>query len=296
MNEIVVRKKVSVLGLGAMGSTLARSLMGAGHEVAVWNRTQSRARNLIDDGATDSESAEHAVASSPLLVFCMIDKGATEAILRQEAVAQTLEGRTIVNLSTGSADDARRIGDFVRDRGGRYLDGGIMAYPRDIGKPTTTILYSGDADGFAEHRAVLVGMAGNAEFLGEDPGTASVLYLALYAYYFGAVTAFLEGAALAERAHVEPETFRRLSAVANTMLADGLADITCRIAEGNYAGDQATIDVHYAGQLVVRDAYINEGIGYETTRAYLHYLEQVKRSGNGHMDIAALYAVVKQPR
>lgn len=295
MNEIAGRKRVSVLGLGAMGSTLARALIRAGHDVSVWNRSAARTRDLVDEGATASDSAEHAVAHSPLLVICTIDKGASEAILCQEAVSKSLEGRTVVNLSTGSADDARRIAGFVRGYGGRYLDGGIMAYPRDIGKPATTILYSGDPDGFAEHRDVLQAMAGRPEFLGGDPGTASVIYLALYVYYFGSVTAFLEGAALAERADIDPEAFRRLSAVANTMLADGLCDITRRIAESNYVGDQATIDVHYAGQLVVRDAYANENIGYETTRAYLHYLKQTQLAGNGHQDISAMYAAVKHP-
>lgn len=293
MNETVRNRRVSVFGLGAMGSTLARALLRAGHDVTVWNRSAGRIAELVNEGATGAEAAEVATAASPLLVMCTIDKAATEAVLRTESVGGMLVGKTVVNLSTGSCDDARRISDYVRQKGGRYIDGGIMAYPRDIGKPETTILYSGDAHGFTEHKAVLQAMAGKAEFFGDDPGTASVVYLALYAYYFGALTAFFEGAALAERAAVSPDSFRKISSIMNTMLADGLSDITRRITEGDYSGDQATIDVHHAGQLVVRDAYISENIGYETTKAYLSYLEKAQQAGNGQKDISIMYASVK---
>ena len=293
VSEAVMTRRVSVFGLGAMGSTLARALLRAGHDVTVWNRSAGRIIDLVNEGATGVEAAEVATAASPLLVMCTIDKAATEAILRAESIGGMLLGKTVVNLSTGSCDDARRISDYVRQKGGQYIDGGIMAYPRDIGKAETTIVYSGDAEGFARHKAVLRAMAGKAEFFGDDPGTASVIYLALYAYYFGALTAFFEGAALAERAAVSPESFRKISGIMNTMLADGLSDITRRLTGGDYSGDQATVDVHYARQLVVRDAYISENIGYETTKAYLSYLERAQRAGSGQKDISIMYASVK---
>ncbi|MFM0172626.1 NAD(P)-dependent oxidoreductase [Paraburkholderia sediminicola] len=293
MTQNARRSEVSVFGLGAMGGTLARAMLAAGHAVTVWNRTKGRTDELVAAGALEAQAPSNAVEASPLLVMCTIDKVACETVLRMSEVSGLLTNKTVVNLSTGSSDDARRISEFVERQGGRYVDGGIMAYPRDIGKPGTTILYSGNEPGFSENRKVLQSMAGNAVFLGDDAGTASVVYLALYAYYFGAVTAFMEGAALAEKAAVAPEAFRKLSGIVETMLADGLVDITRRLDEGDYSGDQATIDVHHAGQTAVRDAYIQDGIGYETTKAYMSYLEKAQREGNGDKDIAAMYSAVK---
>lgn len=48
---------VSVLGLGAMGSAIASTLMSAGHQVTVWNRSQKKAQKLVADGARLAEEA-----------------------------------------------------------------------------------------------------------------------------------------------------------------------------------------------------------------------------------------------
>lgn len=293
MTQSARHSEVSVFGLGAMGGTLARAMLAAGHSVTVWNRSEGRLADLVEAGALGAKGVTEAVEASPLLVMCAIDKVATEAVLRKAGVSDLLRGKTVVNLSTGSSDEARRIGAYIHQMGGKYIDGGIMAYPRDIGKPDAAILYSGNEAGFSKHKKVLQSMAGNAVFLGSDAGTASIIYLALYAYYFGAVTAFMEGAALAEKADVNPESFRQLSAIVNTMLTNGLVDLTRRLAVGDYSGDQATIDVHHAGQAVVRDAFIKDGVGYETTRAYMSYLEKAQLLGHGDKDIAAMYTAVK---
>lgn len=185
---------VAVMGLDAMGASLARAFMAKNGNVNVWNRTPERMSALLAEGATPMATAVEAFETSRLIVMCTTDKRAAGDVLRRSDVIGALEGRTVVNLSTGSVADARDIAAHVARHGGKYIDGGIMGYPRDIGKTSTVMLYGGDVSAYETHRDTLAALGGNMRFLGADPGVVPNAYLALYAYYFGCVASFFEGA------------------------------------------------------------------------------------------------------
>ncbi len=62
--------QVTVLGLGDMGSAIARTFLERGFRTTVWNRTAAKAAPLADAGATAAATAAEAVAASPLVVVC----------------------------------------------------------------------------------------------------------------------------------------------------------------------------------------------------------------------------------
>ena len=62
---------VTMIGLGAMGSALARAFLGAGHGVTVWNRTVSKMEPLSALGANAVSSISEAVEASPVIVICI---------------------------------------------------------------------------------------------------------------------------------------------------------------------------------------------------------------------------------
>lgn len=134
------RTDVSVMGLGEMGGALARALLDAGHRVTVWNRTDSKAVPFAARGADVAPSAVAAATSSPLTIICMSSYGAA---LEALAAAGDLRGRTLVQLSSGTPGDARDAALWAADRGADYLDGAILAWPRQIGGPDAALIVSG---------------------------------------------------------------------------------------------------------------------------------------------------------
>lgn len=62
---------VSIIGLGAMGSALARALLRGGQDVTVWNRTSAKAEPLVRDAATAAPDLVAAVAGSPVVVVAV---------------------------------------------------------------------------------------------------------------------------------------------------------------------------------------------------------------------------------
>jgi 3-hydroxyisobutyrate dehydrogenase-like beta-hydroxyacid dehydrogenase len=282
-------RAVSVLGLGNMGAALARAFLADGRRVTVWNRTATRMQPLVAAGARGAASAADAVAASPLTVICIIEKSATSTLLAEPAVAAALRGRTLADLSTGTPAQARDNAKRVAAAGGRYLDGGIMGYPRDIGRQDGLILYSGDRAAFDEHAATLAVLAGAQRFVGTDEGAAMAVYLGLWTYYFPAITSFFEGAALAQTAGVPLAEFRELAGVMTGKVDDGIEDAVSRIAGRNYAGDQAPVDIYIPGLFLLRDEMAANKLGHMTIDSFIAYLEQASRAGHGDKDIAILF-------
>src|ERR1044071_8482335 len=90
---------VTILGMGAMGRALACSLVTAGRSVTGWNRTPG----WSVAGVATAFSAADAVASSPVVVACVVDNAALHSFLTPEMTS----GRTLVNLTNGTPAQAR---------------------------------------------------------------------------------------------------------------------------------------------------------------------------------------------
>ena len=69
--------KVAVVGLGGMGSRIARRLIDAGHELTVWNRTREKAEPL---GVPIAASPADAAARSEVVITMVADPHALEAV------------------------------------------------------------------------------------------------------------------------------------------------------------------------------------------------------------------------
>jgi 6-phosphogluconate dehydrogenase (decarboxylating) len=156
------RSPVTVLGLGPMGSALAGTFLARGHRTTVWNRTAATADALVARGAVRAHGVAEAAAASPLVVVCVIDYDAVEAILGDAVDA--LKGRTVVNLTADSPERARALAAWAGEHGVAYLDGAIMTPTETIGGPAAVVLYSGPQAVFDAHRPALAGLGGTAPY------------------------------------------------------------------------------------------------------------------------------------
>ncbi len=290
--------QVSVIGLGAMGSTLARVLAENGHRVTAWNRSplpSARAQTLRRTGVSHAATPAAAIAANPLTIMCVLDYPAADSILDRPGVGEALVGRTLVQLTNGSEDEVRRQLARVQAAGARMLCGGIVGYPRHIGRPDTAILYAGSAAAFADHKDTLAALAGKQRFLGEDPTAQNATYAAGFGFYFAAIMGFLENAALAASRGVAPADFAATMPAMTALLLDHMGDAARRIAAGDYEGDQATVDVHLVGAQWRRRAFVETGLQSLMGDGYASYCQQAHDAGDGDQDIAAIYKQIVSP-
>ena len=286
---------VSVLGLGAMGSRLAAVLLERGHEVTVWNRSASeRAAALVEAGAARAGTPAEAAAAAPLVLMCVTDYPAADEVLGEPGVLDALAGRTFVQLSNGNEEQVRAQQARVTAAGARPLAGGILGYPRHIGRPETVIMYAGDAGAFDEHADTLADLAGAQRYCGADPGPPNAVYVAAFGFYFAALAGFLEAAALAESRGVAPGELAAAMPGMAALLLDHIDDAARRIEKDDFAGDQATVDVHLVGSTRRRRTLEDAGLGSLMTGAFVEYCRQAAEAGEGGEDIAALFKRMRE--
>ena len=100
--------KVAFCGLGKMGARMAARLLGAGHDLTVWNRTPGRAGELVEQGATEAGSPAEAAAGAEVVITMLSDPDAVEEVV--SALAGTLAaGATLVEMSTIGPDAVRAL-------------------------------------------------------------------------------------------------------------------------------------------------------------------------------------------
>ncbi|WP_367131471.1 MULTISPECIES: NAD(P)-dependent oxidoreductase [Streptomyces] len=282
--------KVTVLGLGSMGTALAGALLEAGHETTVWNRSAGKGEALAARGAARAGTAAEAVAASPLVIVCLSDYEAVHGVL--DPLAEGLRGRTLVNLTSGTPEQARESASLAAARGIGYLDGAIMSTPPGIGSPQVMLLYSGSSQAFAEHRETLASL-GDPVSLGEDAGAASLYDTALLGMMWATLGGWLQGVALTGADEVDAATFTPVAIRWMTAVNGFMSTYAPQVDAGVYPGDDATLDVHLGaiGHLVHASAA--RGLDPRLPELFKALVEQAVAAGHGGDSYARLIETVR---
>lgn len=280
---------VSFLGLGAMGSALARAAIDAGHPTTVWNRHRDRALAL--PGASVADSAAEAVDGARVVVACLFDHASVHEVL--DPVADRLAGRRLINLTTTSPEGARESAAWAAVTRVDYLDGGILAVPGMIGTPASSVLYSGSRAVFDEHRPLLDSW-GRAEYLGADPGMASLYDLALLAGMYVMFAGFFHGAAMVGAAGVPATEFAARATPWLQAMAGSLGAYAAVIDGADYAGaGQQSLEFSDLGDIIA--ASRGQGVSTELVDVVQRLIHRQIDAGHGREGFARVIESIKHP-
>ena len=214
--------EISVIGLGSMGSTLAKTLLSAGHAVTVWNRNQEKAERLVDDGAQIGVSVAKAVEASPVILVCVNDYTTTRTIFAADEVLSVLAGRTVVQMGSGTPPEAIADEKWFVDNRANYLDAAILGSPKTIGTETGQILIAGNEKFWQECKTILTCLVGNFQYTGAKIDSAKILDLAWLSQRLGYFMGVFQGLLLCQAGGVELDVFSSTVAVdaRASMIAD----------------------------------------------------------------------------
>lgn len=286
--------EVTVIGLGAMGSALAKAFLTAKHRTTVWNRNPAKAAPLVKEGAFHANSVQEAVAASPLVVVCVDNYESTHALLLADAVRDGLVGRTIVQLSSGSPSEARSAqGEFSR-RGIKCLCGAVMAYPSEVGRSDAMILISGPEEIFRTHEATLGALAGDLRYLGEPIGAAPALDMALLTYGLGTIIGVIQGALICESEGVSVADYGAMFGEHRSLLmGERTRDRAQRIHDNRFSDTGAALAVWGAALSGITAHCRARGMNTDFLDHLSEKFRQAETLGLGQMDVAALVKVLR---
>ncbi|TDC76640.1 NAD(P)-dependent oxidoreductase [Streptomyces hainanensis] len=283
--------RVSVLGLGAMGSALAGALVKGGYATTVWNRSAGKADDLVAQGAEAAATAGDAVRASQLVIACLLDHASVHEVF--DPLSDELAGRTLINVTTTSPEQSREFAAWAAGAGVAYLDGGIMAVPHMIGQPESSILYSGSADVFERYKPLL-DLWGTSSYFGEDAGLASLYDLALLAGMYVMFAGFLHGAAMVAPAGVTAGEFAARATPWLTAMTGAFQGLAAVVDGGDYTvGGQQSLEFSHLGDLLAASS--DQGIGTEVVAMVQRLIQRQIDAGHGEEGFARIIESIRQP-
>lgn len=196
--------KVGFVGLGAMGSGIARRIMDAGHHVVGWNRTKGKAEDLLGAGMgwadTPREAAEQCEVVFTMLTNTAAVQGAAHG--PDGLLAGLSPGKVWADLSTIAPDASVALAEEVAATGARYLDTPVSGSPATLAAGQMSVMVGGDRAAYDQIEQLLHAIGPKVTYIGPN-GHAILTKVAINLTLVVSVTAFAEAVTLVEKAGVD---------------------------------------------------------------------------------------------
>jgi 3-hydroxyisobutyrate dehydrogenase-like beta-hydroxyacid dehydrogenase len=232
------KAKVGLIGLGLMGEPIGMNLLKAGHTLTVWNRTASRANELVASGAKLAMSPKEVAAASDVLLTMVSDPPALESVLwgadgkDSGALAGLKPGSTYIDSSTVSPALARKIAAACAQRNVAFLDAPVTGGDWGAKKGELVFMVGGDA-GTLKAVEPILGVLGKRWFHLGPNGAGQTVKLAMNMILALEVDALAEALALVTRTGLKGEDL--VEVMQSSMARSGVLDVKApNLLKGEY--------------------------------------------------------------
>lgn len=157
------------LGLGVMGSPMARHLSLKGHDVTVWNRSPDKITAWAKAGGKGqaAETARAAVRDADFVLMCLGDDPDVKAVF-DDIESEVKRGAIVVDHTTGSAGLARELERRHLTHAGHFLDAPVSGGQAGAENGQLTVMVGGDASAFALAEPVMRAYSKQITLIGES--------------------------------------------------------------------------------------------------------------------------------
>jgi 3-hydroxyisobutyrate dehydrogenase-like beta-hydroxyacid dehydrogenase len=237
-----------------MGQAIAGRILGAGHDLIVYNRTRSKADELAKNGAAVATDVAEATAGREVVFTMLTDDAALKTVLADGLLANLAPGAIHVPMGTHSVTALGEL-DAEHKAAGQVLVGApVLGRPDAAAAGTLGIVAAGPADAIAKLQP-LFDVIGRRTFPGgENPAGAAAVKLANNMIIGCAIEAMAEGFALTRKFGVEPTAFC-------DVLTEGLFSAPAYKVYGAIIANENYDQVGFTTQLGLKDANLAMAAG-----------------------------------
>lgn len=198
--------RLAFVGLGNMGTGMALRLLGAGHEVTVWNRTAEAADTLVAAGAIRAAGPEEAFTADVVFSMLAHDRAA-EAVFTPELLAMAAPGIVHVNMATVSVAAADRLAALHAVAGIGYVAAPVLGLPRVAAAGQLNIVAAGDPATIAAMQPYFNLLGKRTWPVGVTPSMANLVKIGVNYNIIHAIQALAESVTLLENGGVSGSDF-----------------------------------------------------------------------------------------
>ncbi len=238
MESTTPSRKIGFIGLGLMGRPMSMNLLKAGHPVTVWNRTASRAAELVAAGAKLAKTPREAAQDADVLISIVSDPPALEEVLwgregkDDGALAGLRPGSIYMDSSTISPALARKISAACTERNVRFLDAPVTGGDWGSREGNLLFMIGGDAETLRAVEPVIRIMGKKWFHLGPN-GAGQTIKLAMNGILAAQVEVMAEALAIVNKAGLQEQQL--VDVMQASMARSGLLDVKAPLmVKGDY--------------------------------------------------------------
>jgi len=288
--------RIGFLGLGKMGAAMAQRLMGAGHELAVWNRTEGRTEPLAREGAIVAGTPAEAELGADAVITMLFDDHAHEEVLfGSNGLMDALTPSTLhISCSTISVAMSERLTREHARRGVPFVAAPVFGRPNVAEAGKLWIVVGGSEENVERARPILEPLSRGISVVGREPRQAHALKLGGNFLISTMIQSLGEAFVFAESQGIEPGVF--LEAVNSALFQSPFyaAYGNVMLHPPEQAG--ASIDLGAKDTRLLREAAAGANARLSLADNLAEIFEEAKRAGLAHEDWAVGQYRIAQKR
>jgi 3-hydroxyisobutyrate dehydrogenase len=280
--------KLSVIGIGNLGRAIASTLVAAGHDVTVFNRTRAKAEALQDQGMRVAATAPEAIRAADYAILVLFDAASTRGVLEMTETLAALRGKGLINAAAIDPSDAIGLSELVAAHGGRYSDVAVLGYPHAVEQRTCEYVISCHPDDARTWGKIFRGIGSAVYEVGAVGDAQKVVNALALAYAFQTI-AVASAVAAFERQRLPIEIAQAVLSSSPMLAFAGAHRLVPAMASRRYGSDQWSVD----NMVIVCDQMIGFAeqlhIDPSVLKAIREMYVKASKLGFGSQDVTALY-------
>lgn len=272
------------IGLGNLGTAVAKRLTDMNEEIIVYNRTKEKVENL---GYKIAKSPKELIQKCDIVILCLFESEAVENIfnMQEGVLSANLEGKTIIDLTTNHFQKVLNFHKIVDEKGGEYLESPIFGSVAPALQGLVTIVASGKKETYESCKSILEKI-GKEIFYLKQPGKASKMKLINNLCLGSFMATIAECSALGEACDIQKDTLLEILGVGGgqSLVLNAKKQ---KLLEEDYTA-------HFSNNAIYKDLHTLQDLAYSlnqplyTAAVPKELFAKMKKNGKGEEDFCSI--------
>ncbi|RUO62269.1 NAD(P)-dependent oxidoreductase [Pseudidiomarina insulisalsae] len=282
--------KCAFIGLGVMGYPMAGHLQAKGYATTVYNRTQEKAEQWVEEhGGKLAETPREVAAGADVVLVCVGNDDDVRSVFYGDdgLLASIAENTIVIDHTTASAELARELAEEVHNRIAVFLDAPVSGGQQGAQNGVLTAMIGGDEEAFNDAQDVLACYCKTREYMG-PAGHGQLAKMVNQICIAGVVQGLAEGLQLARKVGLDADTLIRAisqGAAGSWQMQNRYQTMWQGHYEHGFAVDWMRKDLKFA--LAEAD---RNGLSMPLTALVDQFYAEVQQMGGGRWDTSSLLA------
>jgi 3-hydroxyisobutyrate dehydrogenase-like beta-hydroxyacid dehydrogenase len=195
---------IGFIGMGSMGSLMTMRLLQSGYPLSVYDRTQEKAQEAAQNGATLADTPRDLALASDFVLSSLTDYHALHELMYGEhgAIAGAKPGSVFVDLSTIAPSQSRQLAADVKEQGAQMIDAAVSGSTPQAKGGELVIFVGGEQEIYSKAKTILEHLGKSVFYMGQH-GMGTTMKMVVNTLLGLGLQAVAEAVALGEKAGLE---------------------------------------------------------------------------------------------